>query len=79
MHNTSLVCVFQCIGELPADAERFIDGNRPLADTIGECWSFDQLHRQCARAADLAVSSRASDSVLKSAREERCPYARATW
>jgi len=46
MNDSTLVCVFQCIRDLPGDANSLINGNRPSFDSVSERRPFDQLHDQ---------------------------------
>ena len=49
MDDALLVCGFEGVGNLPADAEGFVDRNWSLHNAIGERRSLDQLHHQCDR------------------------------
>ena len=41
---------FQCLGDLPRNWQRLVQGHRPRGESLGKRRSFDQLHHQRAKA-----------------------------
>jgi hypothetical protein len=52
-NDAALVRVLKAVGDLLRDRQSFVKGERTLLDSIGERWSFDQLHHKCACAVRL--------------------------
>ena len=50
MDDACFVGSFECVDDLSGDGQRFVDGDRPLRDAIGERRPIDQFQDQGARA-----------------------------
>lgn len=69
MNDTRLVAGLERLGDLFGDRERFVDGNLPLRDAIGQRRPFDELEDQRARleavdAGDVGVVQRGENLGL---------------